>query len=350
MNPKERVQKFFRREPVDTMPLFSGMGTVTVQAIEALGYQFAKVHTDAEMMANLALKSAEMYGYDGVVVPYDMCTVPEALGRGVSLYEDAEGILYPTVPTKWANLDEVDLPEDFSTIFSRGRMPVVDEALKRCLDYEGERGKLAVGGWVLGPFTMAGQVIELDVLLKGVAKDRQRVTAFLDRMTELVIAVARHYQELGVDFINIREMGSGTDLLSPRMWKMLIKPNLEKVFAALEVPKVNHICGGTDLIVEMMNDCGADAISVDQKNNVAESRRKLGDDALILGNFDPYGTLVQMDAAEVPAVIRKCIDDGVDAVWPGCDIWPDVKQENMEAYVKAVRDYGRQPTPAVGRL
>jgi [methyl-Co(III) methanol-specific corrinoid protein]:coenzyme M methyltransferase len=183
-----------------------------------------------------------------------------------------------------------------------------------------------------------------------VAKDRQRVTAFLDRMTELVIAVARHYQELGVDFINIREMGSGTDLLSPRMWKMLIKPNLEKVFAALEVPKVNHICGGTDLIVEMMNDCGADAISVDQKNNVAESRRKLGDDALILGNFDPYGTLVQMDAAEVPAVIRKCIDDGVDAVWPGCDIWPDVKQENMEAYVKAVRDYGRQPTPAVGRL
>jgi [methyl-Co(III) methanol-specific corrinoid protein]:coenzyme M methyltransferase len=348
MNPKERVKALFRKEPVDTMPVFSGMGTVTVQAIESLKYRFAKVHTNAEMMASLALKSADMYGMDGVVVPYDMCTVPEALGRGVSLYEDAEGLLFPTVPTKWANLDEVDLPESFDGIFSQGRMPVVDEALKICLEHDG--GRLAVGGWVLGPFTMAGQVIELDVLLKSLAKDKQRVGEFLGRMTDLVTAVAKHYQDLGVDYVTIREMGSGTDLISPRMWKTLIKPNLERVFAALEAPSVNHICGSTDLIIEMMNDCGADSVSVDQKNDVAATRQKLGGDALILGNFDPYSTLVQKDASEVEAVIKKCIDDGVDAVWPGCDIWPDVKQENMEAYVAAVRKHGAQPSPAVGRL
>ncbi|MDZ7695509.1 MAG: uroporphyrinogen decarboxylase family protein [Deltaproteobacteria bacterium] len=134
------------------------------------------------------------------------------------------------------------------------------------------------------------------------------------------------------------------------MWKTLIKPNLEKVFAELKSPKINHICGSTDLIIEMMNDCGADAVSVDQKNDVAESRKKLGDDALILGNFDPYGTLVQREASEVGAVIKKCIDDGVDAVWPGCDLWPDVKEENVKAYVAAVREYGKAATPAVGRL
>ena len=83
-------------------------------------------------------------------------------------------------------------------------------------------------------------------------------------------------------------MGSGTDLLSPRIWKTLIKPNLRKVFSKRESPKINHICGSTDLIIEMLNDCGADAVSVDQKNNVAESRKKLGKDAMILGNFDPY--------------------------------------------------------------
>ncbi|MFW6099090.1 MAG: uroporphyrinogen decarboxylase family protein, partial [Thermodesulfobacteriota bacterium] len=269
-------------------------------------------------------------------------------GRGVSLYEDAEGILYPTVPSKWATLDEVDMPEDLSVIFEKARMPVVDEALKILISHD--NGKLAVGGWVLGPFTMAGQLIELDVLLKGLKKDKDRVEGFLARMTDLVIAVAKHYEDLGVDYINIREMGSGTDLLSPRMWKTLIKPNLEKVFSALNAPKINHICGSTDLIIEMMNDCGADAVSVDQKNNVAESRQKLGNDALILGNFDPYGTLVQMAPSEVDGVIKKCIEDGVDAVWPGCDIWPDVKEENMKAYVQAVRKYGKEPTPAVGRV
>ena len=197
---------------------------------------------------------------------------------------------------------------------------------------------------------MAGQLIELDVLLKGLRKDKERVEAFLSKMTDLVIAVAQHYQGLGVDYMNIREMGTGSDLLSPKMWKTSIKPNLEKVFSALESPTINHICGSTDLIIEMMNDCGADAVSVDQKNNVVESRKKLGTDAMILGNFDPYGTLTQMDASEVGAVIKKCIDDGVDAVWPGCDIWPDVKEDNMETYVKAVREYGKTATPAVGRL
>jgi len=113
---------------------------------------------------------------------------------------------------------------------------------------------------------------------------------------------------------------------------------------------MNHICGSTDLIIEMMNECGADAISVDQKNNVVETRKKLGDDVLILGNFDPYGTLVQMDIGEVEPVIKKCIDDGVDAVWPGCDLWPDMKKENVEAYVQTVKEYGKKASPVVGRL
>ncbi len=345
MTPRERVKKLFKKEAIDTMPCFSGMGMVTVQAIDQMGIRFAQVHTSAEYLAKSAMITAEMFGFDSVVIPYDMCTVPEALGCGASLYEDAEGILYPTVPNKWATLDEVEIPSDFLT---RGRMPVVDEAFK-ILQSEAD-GKFAIGGWVLGPFTMAGQIIELDLLLKGLRKERDKVVAFLDKMTDLVIEVAKHYQEIGVDYMNIREMGSGTDLLSPRMWKDLIQPNLVKIFEAIESPKILHICGSTDLIIEMMNECGADALSVDQKNNVAESRKKLGNDVLILGNFDPFGTLAKMEAQEVEGVIKKCIEDGVDAVWPGCDLWPDVKKENVEAFVKAVRDHGKNPSPAVCRL
>jgi len=345
MTPKERIVKLFNKEPIDRMPVFSGQGMVTKQAIEKMGIRFAKIHGNADYMARSAITSAEMFGFDAVIVPYDMCTVPEALGRGVSLYVDAEGILYPTVPSKWASLDEVSFPSDFLT---KGRMPVVDEAIGIAKSH-GD-GKFAVGGWVLGPFTMAGQVYELDLLLKGLKKDKERIEAFLSKMTDLVIEVAQHYQELGVDYMSIREMGSGTDLISPRMWKTLIQPNLIKIFAALKSPKILHICGSTDLIIEMMNECGADALSVDHKNNLVETRKKLGNDVLVFGYFDPYGTLCQMEASGVAPVIKKCVDDGVDAVWPGCDLWPDVKKENVDAYVKAVIECGQQASPAVGRL
>jgi [methyl-Co(III) methanol-specific corrinoid protein]:coenzyme M methyltransferase len=345
ITPQERIKRFFHREPIDVMPVFSGQGMVTVQAIEKMGVRFAQIHTSAEYMARSAMATAEIFGFDAVIIPYDMCTVPEALGRGASLYENAEGILYPTVPSKWKTLDDIKIDPDFMT---KGRMPLVDDAIR--ILKSSSNGTFAVGSWVLGPFTMAGQLLELDVLLKGLKKEKEKVEGFLSIMTDLVIEVAKHYQDLGVDYINIREMGSGTDIISPRMWKMLVLDNLQKVFSALRSPKILHICGSTDMIIEMMNECGADALSVDQKNHVAESRKKLGDKALLLGNFDPYGTMVQMDASKVEGVIRKCIDDGVDAVWPGCDIWPEAKRENVEAFVRTVRTYGLKASPAVGRL
>jgi [methyl-Co(III) methanol-specific corrinoid protein]:coenzyme M methyltransferase len=186
--------------------------------------------------------------------------------------------------------------------------------------------------------------------LKGVKKNKEAVEAFLDKMTDLTIKAAKHYESLGVDYLTVREMGSGKDLLSPKMWKWLIQPNLTKIFDAIKIPTVNHICGSTDMIIEMMNECGADALSVDQKNKVAESRKKLGNDVLIFGNFDPYGTLVQGDPSAVEGVMKKCIDDGVDAVWPGCDLWPDVREDSMINYVKAIKEYGKKPSPAVGRI
>jgi len=57
-----------------------------------------------------------------------------------------------------------------------------------------------------------------------------------------------------------------------------------------------------------------------------------------------------MEAPEVPEVIKDCIDAGADAVWPGCDLWPEVKADNVEAWVRTVRELGKQPSPAVGRI
>ncbi len=343
---KERVQKLFKREPVDTMPCFSGQGAVVVQAIEKMGTKFAKIHTDARQMAQSAIESARLFNMDAVVIPYDMAVVAEAMGRGISLYEDADGIIYPTVPNKWKTLDEIDIPKDYMT---KGRLPMIDEAFKIIKE---EAPELAVGAWVLGPFTMAGQIMELDILLKGLKKQKDQIAAFLAEVTQVTVDMVKHYQELGVDFISVRDMGSGTDLLSPRMWKTLVGPNLKKVFDAItNVPSVNHICGSTDMIIEMMHECGADALSVDQKNDVVQTREKLGNDVLLFGNFDPYNTLTQLeDVAEVENIIKKCIDNGLDAVWPGCDIWPDVKKENMETYVKTVKEYGKKASPAVGRI
>lgn len=345
MISRERVLRLFRKDPIDRMPVFSGQGMVVLPAIQSLNLRFSEVHLTAENLAASALKTAEMFGFDSVVIPYDMCTIPEAAGLPVSLYQESGEILYPTLPAKWKTIDEVVLPED---LLQRGRMPIVSEAIRIVKERVGDR--LAVGSWTLGPFTMAGQLVELDVLMKSTVKARPKVEDLLDRLTEMLIRIGRHYQELGVDYMSLREMGAGTDLLNPRVFKSLIVPRLQRVLKAWDSPKVLHICGATDLIIETMNECGADALSVDQKNDLAESRRKLGNDVLLFGNFDPYKTLCVIEAERVGDIIKTCIDQGADAVWPGCDIWPAVKEENLRAYIQAVVQYGKIPSPAVGRI
>jgi len=157
----------------------------------------------------------------------------------------------------------------------------------------------------------------------------------------VLIDICRIYREAGADYITVREMGAGGDILSPRMFKALIRPHLEQIISAIESPKVLHICGDTNDIIDQMASCGADAVSVDHKNRIAESRQKLGPDALIFGDIDGFGVMVEGIPADVDKAVKETITNGVNAVWPGCDIWPTAPGENMEMLVAATHKYGK---------
>ena len=355
LTPIERVQRFFNREPVDKMPFFTGMGMVLLPAIKKLGYNFPTVHRNAENMALSAIESARMFNLDSVVIPYDMCMESEALGNEISLYEDSEDILYPTIPYKnWQEVDQVEITQDdIDTIMDKYPLNILPEAIKII---KKEAPDLPIGAWQLGPFTQCGQTIELDKVLKAVFKQTELVESILDKFSDMIINIGKALQAAGADFITLREPGVAADLLSPKTFRELIKPRLTRILSAWEAPKVLHICGSTDPLVEMMWECvvdsGSQAVSFDIKNNLVESRKKLGNDAIILGNFDVF----QLPCAEETTVdqavegIKTNIDGLVDAVWPGCDLWPDIKAENFAAMEKISREYKTGPTPAVGRI
>jgi [methyl-Co(III) methanol-specific corrinoid protein]:coenzyme M methyltransferase len=355
LTPYERVMKFFKREAVDVMPFFSGMGMVLRPAIKKLGYKFPSVHRNAEKLAWSGIESARMFKLDSVVIPYDMCWESEALGNEISLYEDSEDTLYPTIPTKkWVTIDDVKITrDDIDHLMDRYPMNLIPQAIKTV---KKEAPELALGAWQLGPFTQCGQTIELDKVLKGVFKEKAKVENILDQFTEMIANNGKALLAAGADYITLREPGVAADLLSPKTFKEMIKPRLTRILKAWNAPKVLHICGSTDPLIEMMweivKDSGGQVVSVDIKNNLLESRKKLGNEALIVGNFDVFKLPCAEETTVEMAVdgIKTNIDGLVDAVWPGCDLWPDIKEENMRAIEQTARTYKPGPTPAVGRL
>ena len=339
MTSRERVLRLFEGREIDRAPCFSGMGNVTTEGLKKFGYKFAALHSNAKMMSDAAASTYRLFGFECGVVPFDLCVEAEALGCEINVYAHLEDILYPTIKKKLIhNEDEMDItiPSDLAL---RGRVPLMKEAISLIKADIGS--EVAIGTYVLGPFTLAGQIMELNDLLKLSFKKPDKVGRLLDTLSDAISLVAGEYEKAGADFITVREMGATSDVLSPRVFKNLILPYLKKIFAGLKVNSVLHICGKTNDISVFMVESGAKAISVDQKNDVAETRKKIGKDALLFGNYDPYNVLVAGSPEKVRETVRKCLDDGVSAVWPGCDIWPTVPPENISAMMDEVIKYRR---------
>jgi [methyl-Co(III) methanol-specific corrinoid protein]:coenzyme M methyltransferase len=67
----------------------------------------------------------------------------------------------------------------------------------------------------------------------------------------------------------------------------------------------------------------------------------LGPDAFILGNIDPYMVIVKGKPDDVDSAVKEAVANGVNAIWPGCDIFPTAPQENMKALMAATLKYGK---------
>ncbi len=339
LTSRERVLRLFRREEIDYVPVFSGMGNITVHGLEKYGWKFPEIHTDARKMASMAASTYRLFGFECAVVPFDMGVEAEALGSKVNYYPHATDILYPTISQHPAEKVEdlnLQIPADLA---KTGRIPLVTEALGLLKKEVGDQ--VTIGSWVLGPYTLAGQLLDLSNLAKAAFKKPGLVGDLLNTLATALIQIIRIYRGAGADYITVREMGAGPDILSPRIFESLIRPHLTRIFKEIESPKVLHICGDTNAIVDQMALCGADALSVEKKNRVAETRQKLGPDALIFGELDAYGVLCQGKPDQVERAVKEAVDGGVNAIWPGCDIWPTVPKENMEALMTAARKYGK---------
>jgi [methyl-Co(III) methanol-specific corrinoid protein]:coenzyme M methyltransferase len=111
-------------------------------------------------------------------------------------------------------------------------------------------------------------------------------------------------------------------------------PHLQKLSAALPSPRVLSVCGNTNGMMPLAAQVGADAISVDQTNDLAASRVALGPDKLLFGNIDPVGVLAHGTVEDVRLAVASALEAGVDAIWPGCDLYPLVPEENLRAMVE----------------
>lgn len=339
MNSRERILSLFAGEEVDRIASFTGMGTVWGVALEHYGYRFADIHSDAVKMTRIASYPSEVYGYECAVVPFDLCIEAELLGSELNTFIDSDKPLYPKprspIIGSEDEMEQLEIPLELNGL---GRLSLVKEAIRDLKETVGEN--VPVGSFVLGPYTLASQIIDFNKLLRFTIKKPDKLNTLLAKLTVLIIKVAQEYENAGVDYITVREMSGTTDIVPPLFFQNIISPHLQQIFNNIKCPSVIHICGGTIPVLREMFESGADAVSVENKNGLAEVRRILGEQVLLFGNLDGFELLENGTVEDIFREVKKCLDDGSDGLWPACEISLDTPAENYKAMIDAVKKYG----------
>jgi [methyl-Co(III) methanol-specific corrinoid protein]:coenzyme M methyltransferase len=318
---------------IDSQPAFSGLIHITAEGLQSEGLVFPEVHKVAQKMAKASASTFKLSGLPSAVAPLDMLVEAEAIGTSVDFRENGD-FAFPRAAKPLFSSAKFITSEigDSFEILNRGRIKLVCDALELLKEDIGT--EVVIGGMIPGPFTLLLFLIEPGGLFADMKRDSEVVHTALGNLCELLARVGQVYRNAGADFITVHDMGGSPGFIGPAKYEQFVFPAEKLLIEKLPKPHVLSVCGNTNRSMRLLAQTGADAIAVDQLNDLAESRQILKD-ALLFGNIDPVEKLWQGDRAQITEAVREVKEAGVDAVWPGCDLVPQTSIENLKAFVTA---------------
>ena len=333
MTGRERIFAVLNHQKPDRMPCWGANSTPTFEQMEKAQAFWPEAHDKGEPMAAQAAQAYYMAGFDAVRVPFCQVYEAEALGCIVKSGRDKS---WPGVDRPSPYTIDDTLPEFPADFLDRGHLPAVIEAIRLLKKEFGDKGRAIVGG-MIGPGTIAADLVEVEKYLKATFKTPDKLPPFLDFAEKAGTIFANAMIEAGADIIVNEDMTMSPDLIIPKSYRDLELEPQKRQFAAIKAPKVLHICGKVDSIVEWMGQTGADCLSIEPAADVALAREKCGPNMILMGGVDVKNTLFNLTPADVIKESEEAIAKGLQMLAPGCSIAPSSPIANLRAMVEAAK-------------
>jgi [methyl-Co(III) methanol-specific corrinoid protein]:coenzyme M methyltransferase len=328
---REEILSLLAGHKTDRVPAFSGLIHITAEGLNREGLSLHEVHHDAQKMAKAAASTFRLTGMPSAALPLDLCASAEALGATLNYYENSDH-LFPQPAdflfssTRYINEAFVNRA-DFA---HKGRLDLIGQAISLLKEDVGT--DIVISGTIPGPYTLLLYLTESSNLFAEMKREPNAVRDALFHLANFLSQCGTAYREAGADFITVHEMGGSPGFIGPTMFEQFVFPSVQQLIARLPGPTALSVCGNTNRAIGLLALTGADAISVDQTNDLMVSRAMLKS-TLLFGNLDPVATLQHGDEAAVTEAVRAAKEAGVDAIWPGCDLVIDTPIQNIQSLI-----------------
>jgi uroporphyrinogen decarboxylase len=267
-----------------------------------------------------------------------------------------DGLYYSVVRSPLAGAISVDDVNKYAwpNTADQGR---IDALRDQALTYRARGKAVMIKGVLAGVFEMAQRVRGMENLLIDMASDELLACALLDKMLELRLAFWEMALPPLADVVDVvseaDDFGTqASQLISPRMFRRLVKPRLKTLFARIKELAPNaklffHSCGNVRPLLPDFIEMGVDILNPVHVRATgmepAALKRDFGRDIVFWGGgVDTQGVLPNGTQQEVRDDVRR----NVDALAPGGgfvfntvhNIQADVPPENIVAMWEALRE------------
>lgn len=339
MTPFERLMTAFERRKPDRVPVTP---FVREWCVRQAGYKFSEVMTNPEKYVYSQLYSVRKFGYDMVLDLLGVHAESEAMGSVLKIPLDAPpSVDVPAVNDLSADLPKLRIPHPRRD----GRLPLILKGTQRLKEAVG--GVIPVMGYVQACWRHTCMMRGTERALLDMKKNPEALKELLDIATESCIVYGEAVVEAGADLIWVSDPTSSGDMISKKSFDEFVFPYLRrqiKSYKRMGTKVFLHICGNVNDRLESMVNTGADAISIDEKINMAKAKSLIGGRVCLMGNVSPGVTLLSKTPQEVDEDCRIAIESAKEGggfvLAPGCLMPAAVPPENVVAMVNAVKKYG----------
>ena len=240
-----------------------------------------------------------------------------------------------------SQLDEYEFPDPSEPGLTDGLLDGID------------RDQVLISGRIQSClFERALSLVGMENLLIAVLDQQDRVRSLLQRIADYQIVIVQRYLCLGVDNIRATDDYGGQDrlLISPKLWRSLIKPELARIVKAVKDGGAAfwlHSCGHIMEIIPDLVEIGVDILDPIQSraNDLVKIKQLYGQDLSFMGGIDTQQLLLLGNPEMIAQEVKKQIE--LMAPGGGFILGPEniiaVPEINYRAYIKAGKRFGKYP-------
>lgn len=325
---------------IDKLPsLHKPMPILSFPSSSLLGVSVYKLTHDASIQSEGIIRVAKETNAAAAVTMMDLSVEAEAFGCKLRTVENEIPTVVGALVTDEDEANELEMPR-----VGDARTGLYIEAAKAARDVIKDRPVLA---GEIGPFSLAGRLMDVSEALANCICDPDFVHAVLRKTTAFLIEYAKAYKAAGLDGIVMAEPLSG--LLAPAMEEEFAAPYVREMIESVQDEKfavIYHNCGpNTPLMTKSLASNGASAYHFGDAVQLTDLLDNMPSDRTVMGNISPAGQFLggtpdSMTKA-VNELLEKCSSYPNFLISSGCDIPPASSWDNIRAFFRASEEYYR---------